>query len=92
MNVNKPNNNDELLTAGEASKLLPDTSAQSLLRWARDRKIASVRLPNGRVFFEREVIENLPVYREPAYAAGSLSEDRVLPCFSASGGGFDDAE
>lgn len=77
----------DLLTAREAAQILPSTSAATVSRWARDRKIASVRLPNGRVFFEREVIENLPVYREPAYAAGSLPEDRVLPCFSASGGG-----
>ena len=92
MSVKKTNINDELLTAGEAAKLLPDTSAQSLLRWARDRKIASVQLPNGRVFFEREAIESLPVYREPVCAGVPLSEDQVLPGFSESGGGFDDAE
>ena len=86
MSVKKPNNNDELLTAGEASKLLPDTSAQTLLRWARNRKIASVRLPNGRVFFEREVIEGLPVYREPACTGDPLPEDRVLPGFVLAGG------
>lgn len=86
MSVKKTNINDELLTAGEAAKLLPDTSAQSLLRWARDRKIASVRLPNGRVFFERDVIEALPVYREPVCAGGPLLEDRALPGFSVPGG------
>ncbi|QJC22520.1 helix-turn-helix domain-containing protein [Arcanobacterium buesumense] len=47
----------ELISASEAAALLPDTTEQSLLRWARQGKIPSVRLPNGRRFFEREDIE-----------------------------------
>ena len=40
-----------LLTAREAAQLLPSTSAQTILRWAREGSIPSVRLPSGRVFF-----------------------------------------
>lgn len=69
-----------LVTAKEAADLLPSTGYQSLLRWARHGKIASVRLPNGRVFFQRGDIEELlrPSVsgrgREPT-AAGLLGGD-----------------
>ena len=43
----------DLLTAREAAKLLPSTSAQTILRWAREGSIPAVRLPSGRVFFSK---------------------------------------
>ncbi len=70
----------DLLTAREAAQILPSTSAATVSRWARDRLIPYVELPNGRRFFERQVIESL-VTRVP------VRNEAVL-----SGGGFDDAE
>lgn len=48
----------DLLTAGEAVKLLPDTTAATLLRWGREGRVPVVRLP-GRVYFRRSDIEAL---------------------------------
>lgn len=87
MSVNDTNDKTELLTADEAARLLPNTSAQSILRWARSGKIPSVRLPNRRVFFERGVIENLPVYRAASASSVSLVEDQELPGFGSLNGG-----
>ena len=70
----------DLLTAREAAQILPSTSAATVSRWARDRLIPYVELPNGRRFFERTDIEKL-MTRVP------VRNEAVL-----SGGGFDDAE
>ena len=70
----------DLLTAREAAQILPSTSAATVSRWARDRLIPYVELPNGRRFFERADIEKL-MTRVP------VRNETVL-----SGGGFDDAE
>lgn len=69
---------DDLLTAREAAQILPSTSAATVSRWARDRRIPYVELPNGRRFFERQVIESL-VMRIPARDNG------ILPGFGGSG-------
>lgn len=39
--------------------MLPQTSAQTVLRWARDGRLPTVTLPSGRRFFRREDIEAL---------------------------------
>lgn len=69
---------NDLLTAREAAQILPSTSAATVSRWARDRLIPYVELPNGRRFFERQVIESL-VTRIPA------RDDGILPGFGESG-------
>ncbi len=80
MNVHQMHKLDtsDLLTASEAAEILPSTSAATVSRWARDRLIPYVELPNGRRFFERQVIESL-VTRIPA------REDGILPGFGESG-------
>ena len=50
---------DELLSAASAATLLPQTSASTLLRWARTGKVPYIRLPSGRVFFRRADVEAL---------------------------------
>ncbi|MEW6898740.1 helix-turn-helix domain-containing protein [Trueperella pyogenes] len=50
---------DSLLTASEVSEMLPDTSEQSVYRWARQGKIPYIELPSGRKFFRRQDIEKL---------------------------------
>lgn len=52
-------NKDELLSAAEAAKLLPSTSAATVSRWARRGEIPFVELPGGRRFFRRSDIEAL---------------------------------
>ena len=52
---------DELLSASQAAKLLPSTTASTVSRWARRGEIPSVLLPGGRRFFRRSDIEALLV-------------------------------
>jgi len=53
-------NGKELLPAKDAAALIPGASSyQSLLRWARQGKVPFVRLPSGRMFFQRSDIEAL---------------------------------
>lgn len=61
MNVHDMNNNasDDLLTAAQAAKLLPSTSASTVSRWARRGEIPYVELPGGRKFFRRSDVEAL---------------------------------
>ena len=56
-----------LLTARQASELIPGVGAQALLRWARQGQIPHVRFPNGRVYFRRSDVEALlePVVMKP---------------------------
>ena len=70
----------ELLCAEGAAKLLPLTSAATLRRWASKGQIAHVRLPNGRLFFQREAIEAL---LEPVPATPSAG----IPVVTGSDGG-----
>ena len=60
-----------LLTSVEAAALLPETSPQTLLRWAKQGRIPFVELPSGRKFFRRSDIEALLV---PVGADVSVSE------------------
>lgn len=64
------NSEDELLSAREASELLPRTSPQVLLRWARTGKMPAVTLPSGRRFFRRSDVEAIlqPSFETPESA------------------------
>ncbi len=59
--IHKSEDGEELLSTKEAAELLPQTSAATLARWAREGKVPVVRLPSGRMFFRREDIEALLV-------------------------------
>lgn len=50
---------EELLSLKEASKLLPAVTPVTLRRWANTNKVAHIRMPNGRLWFEREAIQAL---------------------------------
>ncbi|WP_164918764.1 helix-turn-helix domain-containing protein [Actinomyces oricola] len=78
MAVKNPYGEGELLTAAEVAELLPDTSAQTVLRWARQGALAFVKLPSGRKYFRRADIEALltPVV---ASAASAGSADAAGP-------------
>lgn len=74
----------DLLSAAEAASLLPDTSVQSLQRWARNGNIPSVVLPSGRRFFRREDIEKIITPVMPsASSADEVYED--VPLFRENG-------
>ena len=77
---------DELLSASQAAKLLPSTTASTVSRWARRGEIPSVLLPGGRRFFRRSDIEALLV---PIPAIGSAASADDGSC-SLSGGGRGD--
>ena len=62
--MKEPLSSDSFITAREVAALLPGTSDQTVLRWARDGKIPVVTLPSGRRFFRREDVE---VFLEPSY-------------------------
>lgn len=52
----------DLLTAAQAAALLPDTSAPTVLRWAKDGRLPFIELPGGvrsRKYFRRADIEAL---------------------------------
>lgn len=49
----------ELLSPSAAAKLLPETSAATLQRWARQGKLPVVKMPSGRLYFSRAVIQAL---------------------------------
>lgn len=72
VNEKRTSGSDDLLSAKDASQLLPGVGYQALLRWARSGEVAHVRLPNGRVFFRRSDIE---VLLEPS----DIPVDRPLP-------------
>jgi predicted site-specific integrase-resolvase len=47
----------ELLTAKRVGEALGGVSSETVLRWARDGKIACVILPSGARRFRREVVD-----------------------------------
>lgn len=52
----------DLLSASEVASMLPDTSAQTVLRWAKQGRLPFVEMPSGRrgrKYFRREDIEAL---------------------------------
>ncbi len=57
MKVKKVNGKQELLTAAQVAELLPSTTSQTVLRWARRGDIPYVELPGGRKFFRRSDVE-----------------------------------
>ena len=59
MNEKRASSRNDLMSAREASELLPGTGYQALLRWAKTGEVPHVRLPNGRIFFRRSDIEAL---------------------------------
>lgn len=77
MGVTKSNDVDEYLTPQEAAALLPQTSAHTVLRWAKTGRVPYVELPAGRrprKFFRRKDIEALLKPRvASAPSAGSPS-------------------
>ena len=66
---------DELLTAAQAAKLLPSTSASTVSRWARRGEIAYVELPGGRKFFRRSDVEALLT---PVVGSAASADDGAL--------------
>lgn len=88
MNMQNLQADDNLLPGREAVKLLPGTTYDTLMRWARTGKIPFVeRRPGNRKFFRRVDIEALDTY-VPARDGvdDSLPEDQALPGFESSGG------
>lgn len=71
---------NELLTAKEAAELIPHTSHQTVLLWARKGDIPSIVLPSGRRLFRRKDIEALlrPPELDNSVSAGISNE---LPLF-----------
>ena len=83
MSVESSYDPHNLLTAAEAAALLPQTTSQTVLRWAKEGQLPYVELPGGRrrrKFFRREDIEAL-LQPRVAPSAGSPAEspDGVLP-------------
>lgn len=74
---------DELLSAAQAAKLLPSTSASTVSRWARRGEIPFVELPGGRRFFRRSDIEALLT---PVVASAASADDVSSPVFDRVAG------
>lgn len=72
-----------LLRPMEATALLPGVSYQSLMRWARQGKVAHVKLPNGRILFRRSDIEDLLAPVDPKVDPDGDAFD--TPLFRLSG-------
>lgn len=83
MDVRNPEFSHDYLSAAEAAALLPSTSAQTVLRWAKDGLLPYIELPGSRArrkFFLREDIEQLltpKVASSPSSAASASSPDEV---------------
>ncbi|MDO5048520.1 MAG: helix-turn-helix domain-containing protein [Actinomycetaceae bacterium] len=83
MGIKQIKEHEQLLTAHEVADLLPDTSYQTVLRWARIGAIPYVKLPSGRKFFRRSDVDDLLT---PRVATDALfPEDQALPGFGESG-------
>ena len=83
MNIKKPDDPQDLLSASEVAKMLPDTSAQTVLRWAKQGLLPFIELPSTsrrRKYFRRSDIEALlrPVAAS-APSAGSAAEPPGAP-------------
>lgn len=73
-NVSPDSGASNLLTASEVAALLPETSAQTVYRWAREGKLRAVVLPSGRKFFYQSDID--AILSPPA---GEANDDQTLP-------------
>ena len=77
----------DLLSATQVAALLPDTTTQTVLRWAKQGQLPFVELPGGRSsrkYFRRSDIEALLTPRVAPAAESSLSPS--APSTSASAG------
>ena len=87
MGIKYANGCEALLSAREVAEMLPNTSAQTVLRWARVGAIAYVQRPGGRKFFRRSDVEEILTPRvsseDPLPAD---ADDQVLPGFAGAGG------
>lgn len=77
MDLRKTHDIKHLLTPDEAARFSGVASARTFSKWARDGQIAHIKLPNGRVRFRREDIEEMmiPVVAE---SEGGVSDDPHL--------------
>lgn len=79
----------DLLSATQVAALLPDTTTQTVLRWAKQGLLPFVELPGGRSsrkYFRRSDIEALLTPRV-ASIAGAASSSPASSSGPVSGGG-----
>jgi excisionase family DNA binding protein len=67
----------ELLTAAEAAAKLR-IAKRTLLRWARENKIESVRVSEKRILFTEDGIERFLQARTHGIESGSVEKDRTV--------------
>ena len=80
----------ELLSAAQVAALLPDTTTQTVLRWAKQGLLPFVELPGGRSsrkYFRRSDIEALLTPRVAPAAESSLSPSAPAASAGSSSGG-----
>ena len=80
----------ELLSAAQVAALLPDTTTQTVLRWAKQGLLPFVELPGGRSsrkYFRRSDIEVLLTPRVAPAAESSLSPSAPAASAGSSSGG-----
>lgn len=80
----------ELLSAAQVAALLPDTTTQTVLRWAKQGLLPFVELPGGRSsrkYFRRSDIEALLTPRVAPAAESSLSPSAPASSSASSSGG-----
>ena len=80
----------ELLSATQVAALLPDTTTQTVLRWAKQGLLPFVELPGGRSsrkYFRRSDIEVLLTPRVAPAAESSLSPSAPAASAGSSSGG-----
>jgi excisionase family DNA binding protein len=66
----------ELLTAAEAAEKLR-IAKRTLLRWARENRIGSVRISTKRILFTEEAIETFLQARTHGIESGPVKKDRT---------------
>jgi excisionase family DNA binding protein len=67
---------NELLTAAEAAEKLR-IAKRTLLRWARENRIESVRISEKRILFTEEAIERFLQARTHGIESASVKKDRT---------------
>jgi excisionase family DNA binding protein len=65
-----------LLTTAEAAERLK-IAKRTLLRWARERRIESVRISNKKILFTDQAIERFLQARTHGIESGSVTKDRT---------------
>lgn len=66
----------ELLTAAEAAEKLR-IAKRTLLRWAREKRIESVRVSEKRILFTEDAIERFLQARTRGIESGPVKKDRA---------------